>query len=368
MSTIEVKSATGMSIVDALEREPYRYEFFQAIRLLNIWAAEQSRAAGQKLVRPVGYDFQPHEEVVRFCGLVSHSFPASEIVDVRAKQEDDAELPLRMVVAFMGLTGPQGVLPRHYTQSVIDECRDDRNALRDFLDLFNHRLISLFYRSWEKYRFPIKYERDQKWGGQSDDLFTNALYSLVGMGTGGLRRRLTWDDELLVYYSGHFSRQQRSAESLERMVEDSFGFPAKIIQFVGQWLLLEQEDQTSLPTPELTLGRNTVLGQTAIAGDRVWGIENKFRIRLGPMGYDDFFRLIPGAALHVELAQFIRQYAGPDFDVEIQPVLLRDEVPEVQLDDKPSLLGWNTWMGGGVPLDRDADEAVFGCDGSPLRI
>ena len=96
-----------------------------------------------------------------------------------------------MVVSFLGLTGPSGVLPRHYTELMLNRIRDKDYSLRDFLDLFNHRLISLFYRAWEKSRLPLGYERSRfDDPDREPDLATWALYCLVGLGTEGLRGRL----------------------------------------------------------------------------------------------------------------------------------------------------------------------------------
>ena len=94
----------------------------------------------------------------------SLAFPAAEIQRLELP-EDDAGQP-RMDVNFLGLTGPQGVLPIYYTQLIAERARLRDTAIRDFLDIFNHRMISLFYRAWEKYRFPIGYERTQLAGAQ----------------------------------------------------------------------------------------------------------------------------------------------------------------------------------------------------------
>ncbi len=72
-----------------------------------------------------------------------------------------------MAVACLGLFGPSGSLPDHYTSLVIQRLRQHDFALRDFLDLFNHRTISLFYRAWEKYRFTIAYERPHRAAGDA---------------------------------------------------------------------------------------------------------------------------------------------------------------------------------------------------------
>ena len=88
-----------------------------------------------------------------------------------------------MTVNFIGLIGPLGVLPHalHRTDRGAPVCARCR-TLRDFLDIFNHRMISLFYRAWEKYRFPVAYER----GGRRTDRFTGYLLDLIGLGTPGL--------------------------------------------------------------------------------------------------------------------------------------------------------------------------------------
>ena len=149
-----------------------------------------------------------------------------------------------MVVTFLGLTGPSGVLPRHYTELLLQRIREKDFSLRDFLDLFNHRLISLFYRAWEKYRLPIGYERSQLDDpDEQPDPVTRGLYCLVGLGTAGLRGRLDVDDEAFLYYSGHFAHFPRSASALECLLADYLEMPVRVQQCQGQWLALEPDDQ-----------------------------------------------------------------------------------------------------------------------------
>ena len=143
--TSEVQAAREESNV--LERrlwaEPFCFEFFQAVRLLERFS--DGRAV-------VGRFSNPGEEVVRFASHASLPFPASEI---QALERREGKPPL-MTVNFMGLTGPQGVLPLYYTELIVQRIRNRDTAMRDFFDLlFNHRMISLFYQAWEKYRFMV---------------------------------------------------------------------------------------------------------------------------------------------------------------------------------------------------------------------
>ena len=205
------------SVEHVLFGEGYRFDFFQAVRVLE-------RLSSTRL--PVGRSSIPSKEAVRFRSLLSLSFPSSTVYDVA--HSDNGANPPEMVVAFMGLFGLAGVLPRHYTELLIERVRQKDFALRDFLDLFNHRMISLFYRAWEKYRFPIAYERSRSSAGEGYDPFSLSLFNLIGMGTDGLRGKLKSGDEALLYYSGLVAQQPRSASALEAMLGDYFNVPVTV--------------------------------------------------------------------------------------------------------------------------------------------
>jgi type VI secretion system protein ImpH len=255
------------------------------------------------------------------------------------------------------------VLPQHYTSLIIDRCDAGDNTLRDFLDQFHHRAVSLFYRAWEKYHFPFLYERFRRTSrraGEVDPL-SFALLSFAGFCTDGLRGRMTVDDETFAYYSGHYSHQPRSAIALESLLADYFDAPVEVIQFQGRWITLALEERTCMPTKHLPKGRNCLLGVNAIAGARVWNMPTKFRVRIGPLPYARFRQFWPGADGHRRLSDLVRTYAGPELTFDIQPVLRREDVPcgELRGDRSQAFrLGWNSWSGKQPHADH-ADEAVF---------
>lgn len=355
------------SVMDQLAREPHRFEFFQAVRLLERFGMPPRSAASCR--QPVGQDYLPREEVVRFCAAPTHAFPPSDIgaLTPSAPQPEGNPRPPSMVVSFLGMIGHCGVLPRHYTQLVIDRLRQKDKALRDFLDLFCHRVVSFFYRAWCKYRFIVGYERARSVPeGREEDLVTWALFCLVGMGTQGLRARQDVADETLLYYAGHFAHYPRSAAALEGILADYFGLPARVLQFCGQWLYLSPGDQSRLGRAD---GMNNRLGENVVVGARVWGVESKFRVRLGPLTYAQFHRFSPRGDLLKAHCQLVRTYAGPELDFDVQPVLRAAEVPPCRLGGDArdaSRLGWNTWIHS-LPLPRDAEDAVFGDEGWPNR-
>jgi predicted component of type VI protein secretion system len=124
----------------------YEFSFYRAVYLLDRFSGKRKKL-GDALV--------PSEESVRFRTKKGFSFPPSDISALKAAVTE--EFP-SMEVAFLGLTGPSGVLPQWYSQLILERDRNKDHALADFLDLFNHRLITLFYLAWKKHRFPENYQ------------------------------------------------------------------------------------------------------------------------------------------------------------------------------------------------------------------
>jgi type VI secretion system protein ImpH len=281
---------------------------------------------------------------------MSLCFPASQIQEVVLDDKPDPQP--RVTVNFMGLTGPLGVLPHHYTELLMQRAWAKDHTLRDFLDIFNHRYISLFYRAWEKYRFPVAYERGR------DDRFTFYLSALIGMATGGLQGRLAVDDQGLLLYAGLFNQQPHSASALESMLRDYFGCLVEVIQFQGRWVRLGAENQTRLGV------QNHVLGGNAVCGEQTWDRQSLFRIRVGPLRLATFLDFLPGARAYSQIMQLTRLFSGMEYDFEVQLVLKAGEVPACQLVSKGpggAYLGWSSWLKT-REFRHDADNTILRCN------
>ncbi len=351
------------NLIETLLEQPYRFEFFQAVRILEQAARREGRDGRFEPRRAVGEDADPAREAVRFKAAQALSFPTSEISAVRQPQSDPESKrpagPPEMTVGFLGLTGPSGVLPQHDTEKLIRATRANSPSLRDFLDLFNHRLISLFHRAWEKYRLPVAYERA---GPGGEDPISFSLYSLIGLGSGQLRNRLAVDDEALVHYSGHLSHGPKSVAALEALLSDYFERPVRIQQYHGRWMYLPLDECSTLPgrwsDPATTFCQ---LGVNAVVGERMWDVQSSFRIKLGPLTYDQFARFMPSGDDLRKLAQLTRLYVGPGLSFNVQVTLKKEEVPPCRLTTEGAgvpRLGWNTWVKEGE-FDHDVDDAVY---------
>ncbi len=326
-----------------LADEPYRFEFFQAVRLLEkIYPERQA----------VGGDALPHEEIVRFRSRMSLDFPASHIHEFKESFDESTEKQkLEMFINFMGMVGVSGVMPAHYTELIMERVRYRDTAMWMFMDIFTHRTVSMFFRAWEKYRFPISYER-----GQDD--FTAYLFDIAGLGTNGLRGRMNLEDESLLPYSGLIAQKPHSATALGNILSDYFRVKAKILQFFGQWLDLDSASITKLGQA------NSGLGTTAIIGSRVWEQQSKFRLVFGALTFNEFQNFLPSGTAHEPMKSIVKFMNGLEFDFDVQLILQAKQVPSTILTTRAKrrpMLGWTSFLKT-KPFREDDDQVVLKID------
>ena len=300
----------------------YEFSFYRAVYLLERFGEAR---------KPLGDALVPSGEPVRFSVRSGFSFPASDISGLRDAGPGNAPL---MEIAFLGLTGPSGIMPHWYTQLILERERQKDNTLGDFLDLFHHRLVTLFYLAWKKHRFPENYQ-----AGAMDRL-SRYLLSLCGLGTPGLTQMIGLPEEALTFYSGLLSRPVASAVAIEAAVAYFADAPVRVEQFVQRIVDLEPADQTRLGMA------NASVGEDAVCGSQVWECQTKFRVHLGPLGKDKFTRLMPAGDLLVPIFSLVRYMVGIEYEFEIRVYLEKKSVPLCQLSGGIGAprLGWTTWV------------------------
>jgi len=334
-ATILAESPLGMEMHD----DANSFEFFQAVALLQRMLSDR---------RPVGHFFGPEDESVRFHVNPRLGFPASEVQQLQFHEDTPAD----MMVNFMGLTGPQGILPYVYSEMILERLRAKDRSMADFFDVFNHRAISLFYRAWQRTRFHVNYAAGEQ------DYFSQYLRDLLGLGTRGLKERQDAADEALMHYISLFAMQSRSAIALEQVLADYFEVPVEIEQFTGAWYALDKPTQCAMNEKD---SMSTQVGSGALVGDAVWDRGGRVRVRIGPIRlaqYDDF---LPGGSAHATLRAITKFFSNGCVDFEAQLVLDREEVPPVELDFQakhPARLGWVSWAKT-APMHRDPDDTIL---------
>ncbi len=318
------------SVEEALFKESHLFSFFQAVRLLE-------RLAPNRV--PVGEDVDPQSEVVRFKSDPKLGFPASEVESLTPSRDEG---PPEMKVSFLGLAGAQGPLPRAFTELVLSRARDGNSAPREFLDIFNHRLISLLHRGRKKYRPALDSE------SPDEGRLAGCLYALTGLGSPGLLGRMAVRDRAFLVYSGLLSGVRRPMVSLGLIVGGYFGVKAKIQPFCGGWHDLGADQQTRIGF----FGQNQALGREAVLGRRVWDQEASFEICLGPLTYRQLLEFLPTSRGFSALCALVRFYIGNDLDFSLRMVVAAPEVPPTRLGRAvDTRLGWTTRLDRSGPAE-----------------
>jgi type VI secretion system protein ImpH len=286
-------------------------------------------------------------------GIRSHVgvAPAIHPVD-QLRQTAAGATALRTTLA--SLNGPLGSLPPAYNETAMREARNRAHAFTAFIDIFNGRLSGLFVAACEKYRLA----RLLRWCGADENIFVKTLLSLSGFGTRHLVEQSGVPRNVLLSYSGFWSKRTRNADSLAALLGDISQLPVRVEQFCPQWLRISTGEQTRLGLS------NAVLGADCKAGTHVQDYNSRFQIVIGPVGYHDYLSLAPDTARLKALMAIVRLYAGDGLVFDFRIVLRKEEIPFSCLSAaQPARLGWSGWARAG-PATADCAEAVIA---SPVR-
>ena len=335
MASDERDTSRHLALLQALSAAPYAFDFYQALRRIECAYPDRPR---------IGEARRPQDDPIRFGQDPSLAFATSTLTAFVPGEEGH---PPRLIESFFGLFGPNGPLPLHLTEFARDRLRNagDRTMVR-FLDVFHHRMISLFYRAWARAQPTVTRDR------ADNDRFSLYLGALVGLAVPSLHGRDSVPDAAKLSFAGLLGRQAKNAEGLESILRAFFRVPVKIEPLVAHWMMLPEELYTRLGQRG-----SSQLGGTAVLGNRVWDLQSKFRVVIGPLSADQYERFLPGQGSYQRLADWIRNYAGYEFKWDCRLVLKRDEVPPLMLG-YTGKLGWTTWLGTRLS-DSDADDLVL---------
>lgn len=320
-----------------VQEKPYAFDLFQLLR--------QVECAYPHLPR-LGEASRPEDEPIRFAQDVSLSFAPAAVSHVEMQGESE---PVRVVQRVLGYLGPNGPLPIHLTEYVRERSLHNADpTLQAFLDMLLHRYGLLFYRAWANAQPVVMLDRP---GGAQ---VSRWLHALQGSGSPQARRSSALSEEARLFFTGRLSRQVRDADGLQAWVGAYFGVPVKVQQFQGHWMTLDRQECLRLCRyGQPGLGRGAVLGQ------RVWDVQHKFRMVLGPLTLAQYRNFLPGAQGLAALKAMVRQYVGLEFAWDVQLVVRRDEVPAWSLGTAGAgVLGQLTWLNQ-QPRMHHADQLVI---------
>ncbi len=255
---------------------------------------------------------------------------------------------IELTPAFMGLLGVAGTLPFHYTEQLAHrELYQKDTGPRAFMDIFQHRAVSLFYEAWRKHRMPMRFEADRR------QQYLPLVLALAGLGHKGLRDRMGGAqggvaDESMAFFAGALQQRTRSPRQLQQMLQTYLGVPVVVEQFVGRWYDLPAAQGLRLGGSAAGQGAPALLGRTSSLGERVWQRDLCLRLVLGPLNHSRFLRFLPGGAGARALRELLTLHSGVSFEYEVNLRLRQEDVQSSTLDSRrpPAMgrLGWDTFL------------------------
>jgi len=322
------------------------FDFFQVVRMLLRGTAPLDARRRQTRTAQV-----------RFRANMSFQFKASDVQSITLPAAEGE--PATVTVNFLGIASPgiTGSLPNWYATTALAEAGDreaPNRAMVEFFALFDDRLVQLYFRAWLRNNLPLQYELTK------DGLIARLLLSCVGFGTPGLTGMLPFDARALVHHAALLARRPATASALADSLATWFGVPFEVLPFEEMRAALEPEQR-------MRLGDHTMqLGETTALGDCVRLRQAKFRLRAGPLRWEQMVGFLPGdtaaadGAMLRDLTTWVRQAIGGEFDYDLQLVLQAQEVPVFAFrSDEPqrARLGMSTWLGARLP-GTDATDTV----------
>ena len=340
MSTKSWRKNTA--VIDNLTEHPYQFSFKQAVRVLER-SNHYNNQVDNTPLHAVGKFMPPASECIRFSSHQSFSFAAGDIASIKYnKKQQQVTKQWLMDVNFIGLTGTHGVLPYHYTETVLKRLKLKDDSMKAFFDVFNHRTTSLFFRSSVKYNVPLEYERSRLKNHESKDNFTKMLLSIVGLGTANLNERLYTKDESLLYYAGLLQSSVRSASGLKQILESHFSLPVEIKEFIGQWQDLIDDVRSRFSTAT-TPAQNNQLGRNVMIGKKGWFVQGKVNIILGPLSPLQLKQFTPESPHLKALDELVRLYLGFEHDYSFTLRIHKKDIPKCSMGNQ-AILGWTSWL------------------------
>ncbi len=309
----------GASVTPALPRDVRAYNFSQLVELLHQIKDED----------PEGESSDSSSKLL-FASNPSLGFASSDVTAL-----DDVGLDkLRLETTFFGMSGAQSPLPGFFLEDILTE--DAETGLRKpFLDFFNHRLISLIYQIWRKYRYYIRFRED------ASDAFSAQLFALVGLADENLRGDTPINWCKMLSYAGMLAGRSRSPQVVSGIVAHCFDLEDVTIR---QWELRHVE----IPDDQkMCLGRaNASIGMDSVIGDKVGDRSGKFVICINGLTQERFKDFLPSGKEYLPLLTLVEFVLREQMAFDLELGLKQAEAPPMQLSSSnPASLGWSSFTG-----------------------
>ncbi|TBV14697.1 type VI secretion system baseplate subunit TssG [Stutzerimonas kirkiae] len=322
------------SLSQRLRAEPQAFEWLQALLLLQ---RERPQAT------PLGQGSQPATEALRLRGTLAAVFEPSQIAALHEDTQAQVKgrpAAITVETPMFGLGGADGALPYAYQEWLRQQTRQKDHAPAEFLDIFQHRLLSLLYRTLCKHRLALGFQPPSR------AALDQPLRALAGLLPFPRRTHGPCPDSLVLARAAAFSGKRRPLAVFAAIIQRQFSVPAHCQAYAGTWREIPAASRSRLQRG----AGNLRLGHNAVAGYRAWDEQAGFHLQLGPLQAEQARAFLPGGSAHATLAALHEHYLGADLDCRLE-LIVRPQGPLHLGHQQGARLGRNTG------LRRDAQKA-----------
>ena len=337
------------AFLEGAAEKPWQRDFFFFLRELESYSPDRPRIGTSKRYRD--------DQVFLSQALFLECAPSSVKTIELSPNTSGSGPRARLEGYFLGLLGPSGPMPLSWTEYIVSRSsgvpHPDRitpalrgvslnrrdSSLKDFVNIFNHRFLSFFYRAWASSRKCVDYDRP------SEAKFVNFIGALIGLGSEDVQKRMDFGDGQAIYFSGHLADRTRHPSGLVSMMSDYLQCPVSLEENVGRWLPIPNESLSSLGQ-DSNAGK---LGDGMAMGSRFWDRQLCFELKIGPLSLVEFQRFSTDShegdeiSIIPALRDMVALYTNREFFCTAKIILDRNEVPKPTLGGG-SRLGFSLWL------------------------
>lgn len=314
--------ASDRTLPERLLTTPQGFDLFQAISLLEREGVAEGRVE-------MGASGGP--EAVRLKSHISLGFEPSDVRNISRGAETGEAFTLSTPV--LSLSGHGGPLPAAFTELLLERNAVKDFATSDFLDIIQHRLLSLFYLNRKRRRLGLG------WASPQASTVARSTSYLCGIDLDRAERQshAPW-----LRHAGLIAGAPRSMTALCALLADRYAIRFEGEQFVGGWQRLEEDELTQLGHPQ----QSPQLGRNAFLGRRIWDQAAAIRLRADDQPIARIMDVLPGGGDHEDFKTTVRAFIPSALRVEVLLTPHTDTLPAGRLSAHASpRLGWNAWMG-----------------------
>ena len=351
MATKNRRKSSHLS--EKIETSPWRFDFFQLVRLLE----DESK---QNATNEVGNFTPAISEAIKFRTNPHLNFepaPIKALKRINDKQQTELE------VNFWGLNGSSGTLPFHYSELISQRLRNNDHALKDFVDIFNHRSLSLFYKAWQKHRPWLKQPgKDEALSKYHVNHHQEILKGLTGL-SGEKNASFNKPEGAWLNYPGFAAARVSSPSMLKQAIHHHFDLTVDIKEFKGQWETMPTDVRSQLADRKSN-GMNNALGVNALLGSRCWNAQNRFEIEIIDIEYEQFMTFSPGSEKLNALYQLIKFKVGTELDFDLTLKVQKNKLHAASFSSgdvstgSPPQLGWNSRLQSRTESQIQSDDII----------